>query len=100
MSENKSQAESLREELSSIRNVVLYPSFGSIIAFNIKDKDSNTVSQILDDHEICTRSGLHCAPSAHVKLGTLRQGCVRISLSYFNTEREIRTFSELINSIF
>lgn len=38
---------------------------------------------------ICTRCGLHCAPSAHKTLGTFPQGTVRFSIGYGTTEADI-----------
>ena len=38
---------------------------------------------------ICVRAGLHCAPLAHESAGTLETGTVRLSISAFNTAREI-----------
>jgi cysteine desulfurase family protein len=39
---------------------------------------------------IMTRTGLHCAPAAHRTVGTFPQGTVRLSVSQFTTEEEIR----------
>lgn len=79
----------LNYELSNINGVKVYThptnSFG-IIGFNVKDYGSSEVSQILSDkYGICTRGGLHCAGLKHKALGTLEQGIVRASLSYFNS---------------
>lgn len=79
----------LNYELSNINGVKVYThpnnSFG-IIGFNVKDYGSSEVSQILSDkYNICTRGGLHCAGLKHKSLGTLEQGIVRASLSYFNS---------------
>ena len=40
---------------------------------------------------ICTRPGAHCAPLMHQALGTVEQGAVRFSFSFFNTEEETDT---------
>ena len=40
-------------------------------------------------YDIATRPGAHCAPRMHEALGTMAQGAVRFSFSYFNTEAEI-----------
>lgn len=56
-----------------------------VLAFNIKNLHSNDVANILNDkYGICVRGGYHCAPIKHKALGTLEQGAVRVSLSYFN----------------
>ena len=36
-----------------------------------------------------TRAGAHCAPLMHQALGTVEQGAVRFSMSYYNTEEEM-----------
>ncbi len=62
-----------------------------VLAFNIGDIDSNEVASILSEkYDICVRGGYHCAPIKHKALGTLEQGAVRVSISYFNTFTEIQ----------
>ena len=84
----------LINELKKIKNVKVYTSLenlNGVVAFNILNVDSTIVSEYLNDKfEICVRSGLHCAPLKHKYLGTIEQGIVRASLSYFSTEEEIR----------
>lgn len=86
----------LREELSKNDLVTLYGAENGIISFNISKCNSGYVADALDKMGFATRSGFHCAPIIHEKLGTTEQGAVRVSLSYFNTEREIY---ELCNAI-
>ena len=86
----------LKEELKKINYVILYPSFDGIVAFNHKHHYSNRLSELLNEHKICVRAGLHCAPSAHKKLGTLDYGCVRVSFSYLNTINEVEAFISAI----
>ncbi|MBQ4071746.1 MAG: aminotransferase class V-fold PLP-dependent enzyme [Clostridia bacterium] len=75
--------------LREIKNIRIYGAHGGVICFNIGQVPSEKCARKLSDVGICTRAGLHCAPLAHEKIGTLKSGCVRISLSYFNTEREL-----------
>lgn len=64
--------------------------FGAVLSFNVKDADSENVAAYLNkNHSIAVRAGLHCAPMAHKHYGTLEQGAVRISPSYFTTSRDI-----------
>ena len=50
-----------------------------IISFNIKDIPANYIAMKLwDDYEICVRAGSHCAPLFHEKMGTKKQGIVRM----------------------
>lgn len=62
-----------------------------VLAFNIAKLHSNDVANILNErYGICVRGGYHCAPIKHKALGTLEQGAVRVSLSYFNTFSDIQ----------
>ena len=61
-----------------------------VVALNIGNADSSEISDILSmDYDIATRPGAHCAPEMHKSLGTVDQGAVRFSMSYFNTGEEI-----------
>ena len=63
-----------------------------VLALNLENLDSAYVSDILaEEYEIYTRAGAHCAPLMHQALKTEKQGCVRFSFSWFNTEEEIKT---------
>ena len=62
----------------------------AILSLNIGDYDSSEVAdELAQDYGISTRPGAHCAPLMHEALGTVSQGAVRFSFSYFNTEEEI-----------
>jgi len=62
-----------------------------VVAFNIKDIDSNEIASLLSEkYDICVRGGYHCAPIKHKALKTLDQGAVRVSISFFNTFSEIQ----------
>ena len=86
---------------SDIKKVILYTNkpqkstFVPLLSFNIKDKNCEEVAEFLSKYNICVRSGLHCSPLAHKKLGTLN-GTVRVSTSMFNTDKQIDFF---INTI-
>jgi selenocysteine lyase/cysteine desulfurase len=63
----------------------------STILMNLEGVDPGDAGVRLDvDHNIATRTGLHCAPLVHTQLGTLqRDGGVRFSIGAFNTEQEV-----------
>ena len=62
-----------------------------IVALNIGNLGSYMVGDLLaSQYDICVRSGTHCAPLAHIALGTPAQGMVRFSFSSFNTPDEIQ----------
>ncbi len=70
-----------------------------IVSFSIELPSLN-VSEILSDrYNIATRAGFHCAPLMHKFLKTDTDGLVRISLSLFNTEREIEHFLRAMKQI-
>ena len=84
------------EGVSVIPGVTVYGDFTAprtaVVALNIRDYDSGEVSDALaQDYGIATRPGAHCAPRMHRALGTERQGAVRFSFGWFNTEHEIDT---------
>lgn len=61
-----------------------------LVSFNIGNIPSDEISLILDeDYNIQTRPGSHCAPLIHRHFATERQGIVRFSFSYFNTNEEV-----------
>ena len=61
------------------------------ITVNIEGVDAGDVGTILDvDHNVATRTGLHCAPLVHEQLGTVKlHGGVRFSIGPFNTGEHI-----------
>ena len=61
-----------------------------IISFTHENYAPEYVAERLsEDYGIAVRSGLLCAPLMHKALGTFDGGVVRISLSHFNTEKEV-----------
>ena len=72
----------------------------AIVSVNIADMDSAEVSDILmNEYGIATRSGIHCAPLMHKFFGTQKQGMVRFSFSYYNTNDEINEAAEALMQI-
>lgn len=65
------------------------PNEFGIVAFEAKI-DSITLSQTLSEkYDVATRGGYHCAPLLHKFLKTDDGGLLRVSLSPFNTKREV-----------
>lgn len=61
---------------------------------------SEDLSAVLDaDFDIAVRSGLHCAPLVHEKLGTGESGTIRFSLGQYNTETEIEQTIDAMKKI-
>jgi cysteine desulfurase family protein len=63
----------------------------STILMNLNGVDPGDVGTMLDvDHNIATRTGLHCAPLVHRQLGTEpTDGGVRFSVGAFNTQDDV-----------
>ena len=72
----------------------------AVVALNLEDYDSSDIADELSErYGICVRPGAHCAPLMHQALGTVEQGAVRFSFSYFNTEEEIDRGIEALRKI-
>jgi cysteine desulfurase / selenocysteine lyase len=63
----------------------------STVSMNLEGVEAADVGVMLDvDHNIATRTGLHCAPLVHQQLGTVDiHGSVRFSIGAFNTEEQV-----------
>ena len=71
-----------------------------VVSLNILDYDSSEVSDELSTvYGIVTRPGAHCAPLMHRALGTVEQGAVRFSFSFFNTEEEVNLAIEAVREL-
>ena len=82
------------EGVKEVPGITVYGDFSrqrmAIVTLNIGDYESGAVSDALsEEYGIATRPGAHCAPRMHQALGTVQQGAVRFSFSWFNTEQEI-----------
>lgn len=93
------------DELKKINGIIIYgpddiTKRSAVIGFNIASIASTEVAYILDSaFDIQVRSGLQCGSLAHKTLGTLEQGIVRVSFSYFNKEEEVMDFIHAIKKI-
>ncbi len=88
----------MRRFLDGVRDIPsikLYGDFdtdyrAAVVSLNLGDYDSSEVSDELSyTYGISTRPGAHCAPLMHESMGTVDQGMVRFSFSWFNTEEEV-----------
>ena len=87
------------ERLLSIPRINHYKKGCGIISFNLGSVPSDVIAGELAKHGICTRAGLHCAPSIHRYLNTIEQGAVRLSFSWFNNKSEIDRFYRILQDI-
>lgn len=73
---------------------------GGIVALNVDGLDSAEVADALSSGwGIACRAGAHCAPLMHRALGTERQGIVRLSCGWFNTEEEVDVAAAAVREI-
>ncbi len=70
-----------------------------VISFNTDGISSEQMAAILSDRGVYVRGGLHCAPLAHIKMGTQDTGTVRLSPSIFSTAEEVERVSKIISDI-
>jgi cysteine desulfurase family protein len=85
----------LQDGLAEIPGVKLYGTRNLVdrvptMSVTLENYDAADVGAFLDvDHNILTRTGLHCAPLIHEHYGTTPRGTVRFSVGPFNTEDHI-----------
>jgi cysteine desulfurase/selenocysteine lyase len=85
----------LAEGLADIPEVTLYCAGHDdrhlpVISCNVAGMEAGEAGMFLDaEHNIATRTGLHCAPLVHEGLGTAPKGTVRFSIGPFNTREHI-----------
>lgn len=66
---------------------------GSVLSLNFKGLKASDAAYILGNgYGIIVRAGLHCSPLVHQAMGTEDGGTVRVSISWFTEEEEIRSF--------
>lgn len=93
------------EGIKDIDGVTVYGDFSdenrvAIVTLNIRDWDSAvTADELIEHYGIAIRSGAHCAPRMHQALGTMEQGAVRFSFSYFNTIEEVDAAIEAVREL-
>lgn len=62
------------------------------LLFDTDLEDNATLALALSERGVCLREGLHCAPLAHLRIGSGARGGIRISLSPLNTIRQVDNF--------
>lgn len=95
----------LIDELRSIDKVQLSvaptaDTQGPVVSFNIQGLNASDVGYILQNsYGITVRTGLHCAPLIHHRLGTEKFGTVRVSLSDFTTRQDLQALVQAVREI-
>ncbi len=70
-----------------------------LVSFNVENMHSEEVCAYLNSNGIAVRGGYHCAPLAHITKKTEKQGAVRVSPSFFNSEKDIKNLLILLRKI-
>lgn len=96
----KRLADSFRDNLMNMDNVTLYGREDGIatVAFNIGNLGSEETFERLEGRA-SVRAGYHCAPLAHVAIGTQERGVVRASFGMFNNMRDVRKMTDYVYNI-
>ena len=93
------------EAVREIPGVQVYGDFEAgerapVVALNIGDYESGEVAdELAERFGIAVRPGAHCAPRMHRALGTVEQGAVRFSWSWFNTTEETDAAAEAVRTL-
>lgn len=97
-------ARKLESELRTIAGVEVYspPELNtSVVSFNFNAIDCQTAGMVLDSqYGIECRTGLHCAPLIHQRLGSFEKGgTVRFSPGVFTTELQVEETIAAVKAI-
>lgn len=66
-----------------------------VLSVNVVGLPSEQTASLLNEQGVAVRAGLHCAPLAHERFGTLPDGTVRLAPSAFSTEAEAEKICKL-----
>jgi len=99
-------ARRLRDGLAAIEGVHLYCAdldhdHLPVFVFNIDGLPADQTGTFLDvEHDVITRTGLHCAPQVHEGIGTFDEhGTVRFSPGIFTTDDEVERAIEAVAAV-
>jgi selenocysteine lyase/cysteine desulfurase len=99
-------ARRLKDGLAAVDGVRLYCADMDrdhlpVFVFNIDGLPADLTGQLLDvEHDVITRTGLHCAPRVHEGIGTFADdGAVRFSPGIFTTDAEVERAIEAVADI-
>ena len=105
LNHERAMCQKLAERFASDKRFRLYGTGGNthrlgVLSITIEGIDALDVGAILDDSfNMAVRSGLHCAPYIHRRLGTFPSGTVRISPGEFNTDQELDQLIQALDEV-
>ena len=92
----------LRQNIN--KNIKIYTpknALNGVVSFSIDGISISEIVNYFNEHNICVRAGMHCAPLCHEKIGTIKNGgTVRVSISNFNHMWEIKRFLKLFDELY
>lgn len=91
----------LLDILESYDNISVFKPKCSIgvVSCSFDDYTPDEIGQALSNMNIAFRSGLQCAPLAHIFNGTFPSGTVRFSVGYFNTNEDFEMLDNALSYI-
>ncbi len=95
----------LYEQLSAVPRIRLYTPYPDLsvtvplITLTVAGQTSEETAQRLGEYGIAVRAGLHCAPTAHRRMGTLESGAVRLCPSVFTTREDLEKVRKILTEI-
>jgi selenocysteine lyase/cysteine desulfurase len=93
----------LRAGVAALPGAVVHgasrPADLAVVSFTVSGWDPNELATVLDAQGIALRAGLHCAPRAHRRLGTLAGGTLRASPGPYSSEDDVATFLERLTEV-
>ncbi len=104
----KSQQALMEYAIAKLESIPTLKFYGSkdvrrrsgVLCFNLGDQDSQElVGALSEEYGIATRGGLHCAPLAHRRMGTEKQGMIRASIASFSTNEDIDALAEALTRL-
>ncbi|MDR1002294.1 MAG: aminotransferase class V-fold PLP-dependent enzyme [Oscillospiraceae bacterium] len=94
----------LFENLSDTKNISVYGNYNTenylpLLSVNVVGMGSEKTAQLLDKYGVAVRAGLHCAPEAHLAVGTAESGTVRLCPSAFTKLSEAEYVVDKLKAI-
>ena len=90
--------EEAKARLSSIKGIRICGANMGIVSFVHEKIPPYAIAKFLNKNGIAVRSGFHCSPLIHKRLGTLDGGTVRASFSLFNKTHELDKLYRVLKS--
>lgn len=87
------------QNMQGIQLYTPYPTethFVPVLSYNVQGVPSEKTAALLNEAGVAVRAGLHCAPLAHLKMGTQDGGTVRLAPCAFTTDEETQRVIKIL----